>query len=141
MAEALLRRRLEPEGDWQVASAGTWGLDDQPASRHAIQAMEERGLDITSHRSRAVDHDIIAGADLALTMTRNHAEALRLEFPDQVAKIHLLSEMKNQRRYDIKDPFGSSLADYRACADELEELIDAGLERIKALATGPTNPG
>ncbi len=139
MAEALLRHRLEPEVGWQVESAGTWGLDSQPASRHAIQVMKDQGLDITSHRSRSVDDDIIARADLVLAMTRNHVESLRLEFPDHVARIYLLSKVKDGRRYDIEDPYGGSLAEYRACADELEDLVDAGLERIKALASS-TSP-
>ncbi len=140
MAEALLRQRLEPAGGWQIESAGTWGLDGHPASSHAIQVMDERGLDITSHSSRTVDYDIIAGADLVLAMTRNHVEALRAEFPDQAARVvYLLSEMKDQRRYDIEDPYGGSLDEYRACADELDELVGAGLEQIKALASS-TSP-
>ena len=140
MIEAMLRHRLEPEGDWQIESAGTMGLDDYPASRHAIQVMDERGLDIAPHRARAVDHDIIAGADLVLAMTRNHVESLRHEFPAQASKLYLVSEMKDGRRYDIADPYGGSLDEYRVCADELEKLVDAGLEQIKTLASS-TSPG
>jgi protein-tyrosine phosphatase len=136
MAEVLLRRRLEQQGltGWQVESAGTWAMDGRPASRHAVQVMAERGIDLTPHRSRAVNRRLIADTDLVLTMTRDHAEALRVEFPDQAVKIHLLSEMKDGRRYDVDDPYGGPLAEYQACASELANLVEVGLERIKSLA-------
>jgi protein-tyrosine-phosphatase len=133
-AEALLRQRLEREGltGWEVESAGTWTVDGRPASHYAIQVMAERGLDLTPHRSRGVSRAMIEQADLVLVMTRNHVEALRLEFPQHAARIRLLSEMKDGRRYDIKDPYGGSLAEYQDCVNELTDLIDAGWDRIKS---------
>ena len=135
-AEALLRHRLEQEGlkDWEVESAGTWTMGGRAASRYAVQLMATRGLDLTAHRSRAVNRHIIEQADLVLTMTQGHAEALRLEFPDQAAKIYLLSEMGNGRRYDIDDPYGGSLVEYQDCVKEIADLVDAGFDRIRSLA-------
>jgi protein-tyrosine phosphatase len=139
MAEVLLRQRVEKEGltGWEVESAGTWTVDGQPASRYAVQLMAERGLDLVSHRSRRVNRLIMEQADLVLVMTQGHAEALRLEFPDLREKIFMLSEMRNSYRYDIDDPYGASLAEYRACATTLTDLIDAGFKRIRSLAEQP----
>jgi protein-tyrosine-phosphatase len=136
MAEVLLRQRVEKEGltGWDVESAGSWTVDGEPASRYAIQLMTERGLDLTSHRSRRVNRHIMEQADLVLVMTQGHSEALRLEFPDLREKIYMLSEMRNGYRYDIDDPYGGPLAEYRACATTLVDLIDAGFERIRSLA-------
>ncbi len=135
-AEALLRHRLAEAGldDWQVASAGTWGLEGHAASAHAVQILGERGMDLTGHRARKVTREMMERADLVLVMTQGHAEALRLDFPDQADKVYLLSEMKGGRRYDIQDPYGGPLEAYRACIDELTDLIDGGFERIRALA-------
>ena len=136
MAEALLKQRVEGAGlaGWEVASAGTWTMDGAPASRYAVQLMAERGLDLSAHRSQAVNSCLMERADLVLAMTRNHAEALRLEFPARSQEIFLLSEMKDGRRYDVMDPYGGSLADYQACVNLLEDLIDAGFDRIKSLS-------
>ncbi len=136
IAEALLRQRLEQEGltDWEVASAGTWTVEGRPASRYGVQLMAERGLDLATHRSRAVNRRLVEQADLVLAMTHSHVEALRLEFPDQAAKIHLLSEMKDGRRYDVEDPYGGPLVAYQNCVSELAYLVDTGFERIRALA-------
>jgi len=136
MAEVLLRNRLEKEGliGWEVKSAGTWTVDGASASRYAIQLMAERGLDLGSHHSQGVNRRMLEQADLVLVMTQGHAEALRLEFPDQSEKVYLLSEMRNGHRFDIDDPYGGSQAEYQACVNILSDLIDAGFARIRSLA-------
>jgi len=136
MAEVMLRRKLESEevpGEWQVSSAGTWATDGIGASEMGVAVMRERGLDTSGHLSRAVTAEMLAEADLILTMTSGHAEALRVEFPEARARIRLLSEMGGPR-YDIRDPYGGTLQQYRQTAGELEALIDQGFERIVELA-------
>lgn len=138
MAEAVLRRRLAAEparGDWRVGSAGTWATDGLPASENGIEAMRERGLDISSHRSQVVDSRLLSEADLVLTMTLEHAESLRAEFPGAAGKTFRLTEMAGPP-YDVSDPYGRSLAHYRRTADELEDLVERGFARIVALARG-----
>jgi protein-tyrosine phosphatase len=72
-------------------------------------------------------------ADLVLVMTRNHAEALSVAFPDHADKIHMLSETVGET-YDISDPYGGTRLKYSYIAQELEQLIDEGYERIVSLA-------
>ena len=136
MAAGLLRARLEEDGersDWRVRSAGTWASEGRPASAYAVAEMDERGIDIHSHHSCSVNAELMEAADLVLVMTRNHAEALSVAFPDQAHKVHLLSEMVGQV-YDISDPYGGTRLEYSYIAQELEQLIDEGYERIVSLA-------
>jgi protein-tyrosine phosphatase len=135
-AQTLLAHQLTQVGlgDWVVESAGTWALDGRPATPYMVDLMAERGLDLTTHRARSVNRRWIEQADLVLVMTHSHAEALRLEFPDQADKIHLLSAMESGQHYDITDPYGGALADYRACVTQLASLVEQGWERIVALA-------
>lgn len=136
MAEAQLRHLLEEAdvpGEWRVSSAGTWASDGLPASESGVLVMQEQGLDTSAHLSRAVNEAIVAEADLILTMTAGHAEALGAEYPSARSRIHLLSEMAGPR-YDVWDPFGRSLAEYRRTANELAGLVERGLERIISLA-------
>jgi protein-tyrosine phosphatase len=95
--------------------------------------MAERGLDLSAHRSKPVDRQVMERADLVLAMTRHHAEALRSEFPDLRDKVWLLSQMDGDRVYDVNDPYGGSLMEYQYCATELENLIDGGLERMRVV--------
>ena len=138
MAAGLLRERLNEDNarrDWRVISAGTWASQGRPASAYAIAEMEERGIDIRSHRSRPVTEELMNQADLVLVMTSSHAEALSVAFPEQAHKVYQLSEMAGQT-YDISDPYGGTRLEYSYIAQELEQLIDAGYERLVALAEG-----
>lgn len=136
MAEALLRRRLQDAGlsrEWQVGSAGTWAQEGIPASETGVLVLSKRGLDISRHRSRVVRPHLMREADLVLTMTAGHAEALQAEFPQERGKVFLLSEMAGPS-YDIQDPYGGSLKDFGRTVDELERLIARGFAKIVALA-------
>ena len=136
MTEVLLREKLETAGvagEWRIRSAGTWAQDGLPASEHGVTVMRERGLNLEGHRSQEVDADLIEQSDLVLTMTAGHAEALRAEFPTHAGKIFLLTQMAGPP-YDVRDPYGGPVEAYRSTAQELERLIDGGLEKMIRLA-------
>jgi len=141
MAEALLRARLacdETRRDWRVGSAGTWAAEGRRASAYAIEEMAQRGIELRAHRSRAVTRELMTEADLVLAMTRNHVETLGAAFPEDISKVHLLSEMTG-REYDIHDPYGGSRLEYASVASELSRLIEDGYERIVALVEDATD--
>ena len=141
MAEALLRDRLEHDEahcDWCVKSAGTRAVDERPASAYAIAEMARRGIDLRSHRSRAITSELMEEANLVLAMTRDHVEALNAAFPDYTPKVYLFSEMIEQV-YDISDPYGGSRMEYAYIAKELEQLIEESYERILTLTEKTSN--
>jgi protein-tyrosine phosphatase len=128
MFEGFLRARLardEGRRDWEVSSAGVWAADGSLASSHAIDEMALRGIDLSAHRSRGVTRDQLDVAHLVLAMTRNHAEALRVAFPEHAHKVHLVSETVG-RVYDVADPYGGTRMEYAHTAKEFEQLVDAG---------------
>ena len=78
VAERMLARELAGRRDvdgheWIVRSAGTADVQ-APMDRNTIAAAEAIGLDITDHVARPLTRDILNtdGADLVLTMTREH---------------------------------------------------------------------
>ena len=138
MAAGLLRARLRKKrasGEWKVLSAGVRAPEGRPASAYAMAEMAERDIDISGHRSQGVTEELMGEADLVLAMTRHHAEALEAAFPGQADKVYLLSEMVG-KRYDISDPYGGTRLEYAYIAQELEDLIEEGYDRILALACG-----
>jgi protein-tyrosine-phosphatase len=141
VAEALLRDRLQKKelADWTVSSAGTWAEAGRSAAPYSRTLMAERGFDLTGHSSRTVEAADLAAADLILTMEPGHAEALRVEFPDQAGKIFLLSQMIGLR-FAVPDPYGGPQAGYRRMIDELSRLIDDGLPRIIELVQARARP-
>ena len=137
LAEALLRRQLterEPNTSWTVESAGTWATGARPAHTQMCRVAGEAGLDLTRHRSRNVEDLALAKYDLILTMEQSHKEALQVEFPAVRSRVYQLTEMVGMN-YDVADPIGGSVDDFRRTLSELQRLIAFGLPRMIALAT------
>src|SRR4030042_4386983 len=141
MGEALLKRLLSNRQDadqWRVESAGTWadrGNQPTPYSQIVMQAM---GMDISSHRSQAIDEEFIEQFDLSLTMEAHHKEALQNAFKGHSDRIFMISEMVGQLE-DVSDPIGGEFDDYNECASKLERFLSQGLEKIVQLATNARN--
>jgi len=136
IAAAAFLRRLEQEGlseRWVVSSAGTWTRTGLPAHPEALLAAKDLGLDLSGHRSRVVDAEVLAGNDLIVVMEQGHKEALVNEFPAVRGKIHLLSELAEQLPYDIADPVNMDV-DGRMVAGQVCELVEQGYTEISRLA-------
>ena len=136
MAEGLLRQLLVQEGldsRYTVASAGTWGVNGNPASENAVTVMAERDIDISSHRARTITAGDVAEAELILVMSRQHLLLLESTWPQYRWKMHRLSEMVGKRK-DVSDPYGGPVEEYRACAELLAGYIEQGLDKIIELA-------
>jgi len=132
IAAALFNIKLDQLGlsDQCLAqSAGTWGRDGYSAAAHSIRVMKERGIDISAHVSRIVTKEIIDSAEIILTMERGHKEALAIEFSHKQAQILLLTEIIGAG-YDITDPYGRTLQDFKETSIELETIIEKGIDEI-----------
>jgi len=153
MAEAMLTTELKRRGcnEVEVRSCGTWALGGQGATQEAIATMANRHIDLSAHRSRALDAQEVRDADLIVAMTSAHiGEVLRLE-PSAADKIILLKQISDVvvetddpadararlrgllsaerplplRSHDLDDPMGLPAGAYERCASELEVGIVA----------------
>ena len=132
MAEGLLKSLAAQRGEpdrWQVQSAGTWAAPGRCATQHSQAVMQRRKIDLSGHRSRPIDAEQLAAAAVVLVMTRHQQEALQAEFPEARGKVYLLSELVD-RKFDIDDPYGGSLADYELCATDLQRILTDGYDRL-----------
>ena len=137
MAMALMRKHVQNLGladEWRVDSAGTWATEGIGATDLAIEVMQEQGLSLDEHRSQKVTQEMMMAYDLILVMVSNHKEALQVEFPDQAHKVFLMSEIVGET-YDIDDPIGMPLDDYRATAEMIAGIIKEGWGRIVELGS------
>jgi protein-tyrosine phosphatase len=93
MAEALLRHRLEGRRvDVRVGSAGL-RFTGEPASANGVDVLAERGLDLSAHRSRIFDRELLEGTDLALAMAREHLREAVLARPEIWPRAFTLKEL------------------------------------------------
>ena len=84
-------------GEWQVESAGTWGLEGDPPAAGSQAVMRSMDIDISNHRARRVDNELLRSFDLILTMENGHKEALSMEFPAHAGRVFMLSEMAGEK--------------------------------------------
>ena len=98
----------------RVESAGVDAGGGEAATRLAVDAMRERGIDISGHRSRDVEDLDVKGYDLIVAMTEYIADDLRRRF--DVSKGNLLA-------WNVDDPAGNDSDDYRRCADEIKTKL------------------
>ena len=136
MAMGLLRHRTasHPE-QWIIESAGTWTEGDEPAALRTVQVLKRRGIELENFQSRILTDELLRSFNLILTMERGHKEAIRVEFPDLANRVFLLSEMINQD-YDIDDPVGKPLAAFEETAQEIDEILARGFQKIHDFSKG-----
>lgn len=92
MAEAMLRDLANRAGkSVEVRSAGVGAVDGYPMSPHAAEVLERMKLPANG-LSRALNGELIDWADLVLTMTVSHKQAIVERYPDVVGKIYTLKE-------------------------------------------------
>jgi len=75
-----------------VGSAGL-RFNGEPASANGVDVLAERGLDLSTHRSRIVDRDLLGDTDLALAMAREHLREAVLALPDIWPRAFTLKEL------------------------------------------------
>jgi protein-tyrosine-phosphatase len=132
LAEAIARRMIAERGvpDLTVASAGTSAWPDAPASDGALLVAMEHGVDLGEHRARQLSPDLVAGADIILTMGPHHLD--RAEALGGTGRTWLLTAYTGGMPHPVSDPFGGDLDVYRATYRELEQEIAGILDRVVA---------
>ena len=117
-----------------IHSAGTHCLDYQPAAPFAIQAAAEMGIDISGHRARSLDRDMVSKADLILVMEPFHREIVARAVPrEETDKLRLLADFERPRQSDtIDDPYTRSLKIYRACLKRIEHCLAGVVHHLES---------
>ncbi len=132
LAEVIARHLIADRGipDVTVGSAGTSAWADSPASDGALLVALEHGLNLGDHRSRPLAQELVSNAQLVLTMGPHHLD--RVEALGGTGRTWLLTDYAGGTPRPVSDPFGGDLDVYRATYVELEQAIDAVLDRIVA---------
>jgi protein-tyrosine phosphatase len=129
MAECLLRKRLADTLNCDlnelsnvgitVTSAGVAAMPGARASSQAVETMRDYSIDLGGHSSQPVTERLVQNADLILTMTEGHRQALLAQFPAAVNRTYTVARGTG----DISDPIGLPVDFYRRCAAQIDENL------------------
>ncbi|RSL29659.1 low molecular weight protein arginine phosphatase [Salibacterium salarium] len=130
LAEALLQAKGDE--NIEVQSAGVSARPGMLASKETVAVLKEREIPLR-HASRPLNKERMDWADIILTMTKSHHELAVQQFPEAADKIFTIKEFAVDSSDDIVDPIGGTMETYRKTAEELDNLMDAVLEKLKKL--------
>ena len=122
MAEGMMRELIKGRTDVVVLSAGVSAPKGSSASRSAVDALSELGIDLASFRSQPVTGELLEQCTHVFTMTREHRRLLDLLFPEQGSKIRLVGEFIRGGG-DVPDPIGQGLTTYKRCRDAIKSAL------------------
>ncbi len=127
MMQAILQHALGDE--YLVESAGAnqeFASGDKPASEHSVLCMQDRNLDISSHKSRWIGE--IPLAEFAVIICVGKPEA------DKVRELLEIERDATVLVLDVPNPYQKGLDAYRECAAFLDREMPILGELIRTRA-------
>jgi protein-tyrosine phosphatase len=110
-----------------VMSAGIAAMMGSRASPEAVTVLGEMGIDLANHESQPLTEALVRHADMILTMTRSHRQAILSEWPEAADRTRLLCH----DGMDVADPVGGPADMYRRCAKQIRGELNEWLKEVK----------
>ena len=141
MAHALLEKMLAKRGlDGRIrvtsGGIGAHARDGMIASLDARIVLREEGIHLGEDTIVSTDlkahRELLAGADLIVTMTEEQKRLVRAEAETAGRAVYTLGELAGDGA-DIRDPVGQDEARYRFTRDEIKRRLEGSLERLLRL--------
>jgi protein-tyrosine phosphatase len=128
LAEALLRTRLAAVGRRpQIASAGLIADLGQPAEELTETLARGHGIDLSAHRSRPLEPDMLRRADLVLTMEQEQRRQMLAMAPLAAGKLYLLGHWIGS---EIADPYLQDWAAHERTYAQIAAAVESWLPRL-----------
>lgn len=129
MAEAI----LQAKSSFEVQSAGIYATSGAPANPLATQMLSENEI-AYSGLAQSVTDELVEWADLILTMTTQHKDAVISLFSASLNKTYTLKEYADDKNapetLDIADPYGQNQTAYQQAYKEIEQAIEQLIEKL-----------
>lgn len=127
MAEALLRDKLIQQKDIQIASAGVGALVGHSADAIAQELMLDKGIDISTHKARQLNAELLSEYDLVLAMEKGHINAVHQIAPLSKGRVHLLGKWSD---FEIPDPYKQPRHEFEVALELIERGINEWVDKI-----------
>lgn len=131
MAEGLLKK-MAHDNQWvlEAQSAGLAAFNGVPATQEAIEACQEKGIDISTHQSQPLSKALVLESTLILTMTDKQKESILRKMPQLADKVSLLSDFAGKGIEDVEDPVGQSVEVYRKILTQIEGYLQQAKDKL-----------
>lgn len=141
LAEQLLIQRVSEFPGISVSSAGTHALENHPTPAHGQKIARDLGAEqVELHRGRSLSKEILAEADLILTMSREQRRLVTTLDPKALKRVFTLREFT---RLAEKALDGELATEISRCAGVPHERLQAAIQAVtyaRSLSPPPVNP-
>jgi len=131
LAEAVARKAFARAGlDVVVASAGVSAMEGVPASESSARVARDHRLDLSGHRARLLNGEMVCGADLIVTMGRRHLETVGVIEPLALSYTRLMTDFCDDVDGDVADPIGGDHETYERTYLTIAKCVEGMAERL-----------
>jgi protein-tyrosine phosphatase len=139
LALAAWETLLEKPAGMRALSAGLFASPGAPASPYTQDIAHQWGFDLSAHRSRPIQANLLRECDVVCVMTPEHGEVLRTHYEVPGTVVLLGSLITNGETGGsapawleweasgevpaILDPFGGSREAYESCAQQIQRAV------------------
>lgn len=113
----------------RALSAGVSAKVGAPLTEEAAEVLRSLSVPVKPHAARNLTPELAEKAELIFCMTSAHRIAVVEMFPSLAGKTHCLDVLA-----DVDDPIGKGMPAYRACARQIQRLVQLRLDEIRLVA-------
>lgn len=125
-AEYLLKSSLNHV---EVSSAGLMARENKPPCSKATDIAAVNGLNISSHKTRKLNQEMVIQSDLILAMESGHAEEILSTYPFAHGKVILFGRWGENT--EVPDPYRQSDEMYQAVFAKLNEHAQKWVHKLE----------
>jgi len=96
---------------------------------NAAALLQQRGIDVSTHRAVQLSANDIRHSDLILTMTAKHKSKVLEQYPDAKAKVFTIAEYATGEAKDVADAWGKPLPVYVEMVQQVGQYVPLVLEK------------
>jgi len=129
MAEGLFRQAFVEVNNFEsrIRSAGLGALVGHPPDPKAIKLMMEKGIDISDHRARQLNQEMIRKSDLILVMELDQKNTIEEIDPTARGKVFRLGEWGG---FDIPDPYQKEIHIFEKTLILIEQGVSQWIKKL-----------
>ena len=131
MAEGIAKK-VFPEHQIEVSSAGAAALDGLPASSSAIEVAGKNSVGLSKHRSKLLNRTLVREADLIVTMSSMQRETVGVIEPSALEYTYMLTDLCGEEATDIPDPIGQTPEVYEETFKLIETCVRQFSQRMNS---------
>jgi protein-tyrosine-phosphatase len=140
MAEGILKNKIPSiiKNKIKVFSAGTNTVNGMRVSAFAEEVAKKYNVNISSHKSKQLNEEMITKSDFIFTMSQDHIDFFRKRFLKYMDKVYPLKKFENAEpqnaNSDIIDPVGGNIDSYEKIFLEINGEIERILPKLLEIA-------